>query len=118
MFKTIMIPVDVAMREDAAALLKAARELAAPWGATCHVVTVVPNVGMAIVGSYMDDGFEARGKAEATRALKQVCADAGIEAEQHVVTGTVYDQVITHAKSLGADLIVIGAHQPELKIST
>ena len=38
-----------------------------------------------------------------------------IDTRLHVVTGTVYDQIIKTANSLNADCIIVGAHSPSLK---
>ena len=114
MFKTVMIPVDVSDTTDTETLLAAARTLTAGWDATLHVVTVVPDFGMAIVGSYFDDKFESASHTEAEVKLTAAIADAGLDANHHVLHGKIYDRLIAHAKMLDADLILIGAHQPAL----
>ncbi|WP_138471041.1 universal stress protein [Poseidonocella sp. HB161398] len=115
MFKTVLASVDVSVPEETRALLKAAQEAAAGWGATLHVVTVVPDVGMAIVGAQLGQDFGERSRHAAQAELERALADAGVEAEPHVLTGTVYDRVIRLADELDVDLIMVGAHRPELK---
>lgn len=115
MFKKILIPVDVAVKDDTQKLLQAAKTLSADWSCERHVVTVTPNMGMAIVGSYFDENHLAEGRKAAAEQLEQAAADAGLEATQHVLSGTVYDRVIELATTLDADLIIIGAHQPDLR---
>lgn len=115
MFKKILIPVDVAQQDDTRKLLQAAKTLSADWECECHVVTVTPTVGMAIVGSYLDENHVSEGRSAAAVQLAAAVADAGLEATQHVLSGTVYDRVIDLAATLKADLILIGAHQPDLR---
>lgn len=115
MFSTILVPVDVSLPGETQKLLSHAKAFSQPWGSTLHVVSVIPNVGMPIVGSYMDKGFEQTAQSETEAALKRQIADVGIEAKSYVLNGTVYDRVIALANSLNVDLIMIGAHQPELK---
>ena len=115
MFKTVLIPVDVSVPEDALALMAAAQRLTEGWDCALHVVTVTPDVGMAIVGSYMPQDFESTRQAKVTEDLAALVAQAGIAAQSHVLSGTIYDRIIAHASELGADLIVIGAHRPELR---
>lgn len=115
MFKKVLIPVDVTVKEDAQKLLKAAKSLTAGWACEIHVATVVPTVSMPIVGSYFDKDFEAKSSAAAAQELASTVSDADIDAYEHVLAGTVYDAVIDKASKLGVDLILIGAHQPDLR---
>ena len=112
MFRKILVPVDVSIAKETQKLLRHAKTLAEQWGSEVHVVSVIPNVGMPIVGSYLTDDFEASAKAQAQEELDQHVADIGVHAKTHVLTGRIYDKVIGLANSLDADLILIGAHQP------
>lgn len=114
MFKKILVPVDVSVADDTQKLLRAAKSLTANWSCDRHVVTAIPNVGMPIVGSHFDQSFEAENVKRVEAELNSAISKSGIDAHQHVLSGTVYDCVISHAAKLGADLIIIGAHQPEL----
>ena len=115
MFSKVLIPVDVEVPDETQKLLAAAKTLTENWNSEIHVVTVVPNVGMAIVGSYLDKDFESNSRKTAAGELAEAVSAAGIEAEQHVLSGTIYDRVIALAAQLNVDLIVIGAHRPDLK---
>ncbi len=115
MFKTVLVPVDVSMPEETQKVLAAAKTLTKPWGCKIHVVTVVPDVGMAIVGSYFDKEFETATHAKALEELQAAVAQAGLEAELHVLSGTAYDRILALSDQLKADLIILSAHSPELK---
>lgn len=115
MFAKILVPVDVSIAEETQKLLLKAKALAAQWGSDVHVVCVIPDVGMPIVGSYMEDGFEATAKSETEAELTRQIEAAGVTATTHVLSGTVYDKVIALATALDTDLILIAAHQPDLK---
>jgi len=115
MFKSILIPVDVAVPEETQTLLAAATELTKNWDCTRHVVTVVPTVGMPIVSSYFDENFEVASQKAATQELTKAVRAAGIDARTHVLNGRIYDAVITQAKESETDLIIIGAQQPDIK---
>ncbi len=114
MFKNILVPVDLSVKGDAPNLLKATRALTAPWDCEIHVVTVIPDVGAPIVGSYFDKNFEAGSREEATKELAAAIADSGITAQHGVLIGKAYDCILTKADAVEADLIIIGAHQTEL----
>lgn len=116
MFKTVLIPVDVALPDEARKILTTARELTAPWDCELHVMTVVPDFGMPIVGSYFDEKQEEQGLVAAKAELEAAVADSGIVATRiYLHAGTVYDRVIRLARKINADLILISAHSPELK---
>jgi nucleotide-binding universal stress UspA family protein len=115
MFKKVLVPVDVSIPEDTQNLLQAAADLTQHWDCELHVVTVIPNVGMPIVGSYFDENFEASSHKAAVAELTTALEKANIAAMQHILTGRIYDGVILLAKKHDVDLIVLGAHQPELK---
>lgn len=115
MFKTVLIPVDVAVPKDTQSLLRAAQQLTKAWDSDLHVVTVIPNVGMPIVGSYFDETFEASNQKAAAEEMEKALKTAGLSARQHIFMGRIYDTVLTLSKTLKADLILLGAHQPELK---
>lgn len=114
MFKKVLIPIDVSAPDHSKSLLAAAKKLTSDWDCSLEVVTVIPDVGMAIVGSYFDTGFEKASTEAATTELSAMVSEAGVGAGQAVLSGRVYDAIIGHAEKVGADLILVGAHQPEL----
>ncbi|SHG68326.1 universal stress protein [Marivita hallyeonensis] len=115
MFSKILVPVDLSIAEETRKLLSRAKTLSDQWQSEVHVVSVIPNVGMPIVGSYMDEGFEKTARSETEAELARQIDAAGLTATGHVLIGTVYDKVIALAKVLDVDLILIAAHQPDLK---
>lgn len=115
MYKKALISVDVSIDDDTQNLLARAKEMVSVWDIELHVVTVVPTFGMAIVSSYFDEGFESNSRAEAAKRLDSAVAQAGLTATPHVLSGTVYDEVIGLARRLKPELILIGAHRPELR---
>lgn len=115
MFKTVLVSVDISLPDEARKILIAARDLTADWESALQVVTVVPDVGMPIVGSYMDKGFEEQSLGAADKELKAALTEVGLDAKAHVVSGKVYDRVLQMSATVDADLILISAHSPELK---
>ena len=115
MFKSLLVPVDLTTPEETQRLIRAAGELAGPWGSTLHIVNIVPDLGMPIVGAQFGEGFEKERLKAAHADLDAAVAKAGVAAQTHVLTGTIYDQAIALADKLDSDLILIGAHRPDLK---
>lgn len=81
-------------------------------------MTVLPSFGMSMVGQFFPKDYEKEMADKLLRRLREeikpyVPADMQV---QHIVgEGSVYETVLRMAKKIGADLIVIGAHRPELK---
>ncbi|WP_299044197.1 universal stress protein [uncultured Tateyamaria sp.] len=118
MFKTLLLAVDVNAPEGSARSAQAAIAMARAEAATLHLLNVVPDTGMAIVGASMAADSMQNALA-AARAELERWASTTIPAEVahqiHVAEGTVYDQIIRTANRLDIDAIVVGAHRPELK---
>ncbi len=115
MFSKILVPVDLSLTDETRKLLQKAKTLSDQWDSEVHVVTVIPNVGMPIVGSYMDASFEEKAKTETEAELSRQIAASGLSAQHYVLIGTVYDRVIALSNKLDVDLLLIAAHQPDLK---
>ena len=118
MFKTVLVPVDVSLPAEAAKVLGAAKRLVAPWDCTVHAVTIVPDMGMAIVGSYFSKGFEAGSLEQAGAELRTAVEAAGIKAELHVLAGTVYDRVLALANKVQEARIAAQDETGEVRLAS
>lgn len=120
MSKSILVAVDVSESDHDIGVLQTAHTLAKAQGADLIVMTVVPNYGMSIVGSFFDAGFHDKLLAKTKESLNDMLAkavneQAGQEIKLVVATGTAYEEILEFTKKIDCDLIVIGAHKPELK---
>lgn len=120
MTKTILCAVDITRPDEEKEVLTTAAKLAAADGGQLDVITVVPDFGMSVVGAYFQDHHVKSAKNDAGDILKKMTKDIlGDEADakvRHIVAmGTVYEEVLRAAKIGKSDLIVIGAHRPDLK---
>jgi len=118
MYKSILVPVDLGHVNASRRAMKTAGELAKLWQADLHVLAVLPDFGMPVVGSYFPEGFEQK----ALQEMKQKLADftnanlvEGVSAQAHAAHGTIYEEILRATETLKADLVVISAHRPELK---
>lgn len=118
MYKNILFPVDVSEPDSWQASLKVALEFARQFGSTLHVLAVVPDLGMSLVAQYFPANAESKIVEETTRALHQF-TERNIPQDvphRHIVAkGAVYQGIIGTADKIGADLILMEAHRPELK---
>lgn len=118
MYKDILLTVDLTEESSWKKALPVAVEYCQCAGATLHVLSVVPDLGMTKVAQFFPKGHEDQTLEEGRRELAKLCAEGvpdGVPVKPIVVYGTIYKQIIEVAESIGADLIVIAAHRPALK---
>ncbi|NVO55346.1 universal stress protein [Rhodobacteraceae bacterium B1Z28] len=120
MINSVLCAVDISNGELDAPVLKIAAKLADLDGAQLDVVTVLPDFGESWVSGFFESDFHNKALEEAHEKLTALCT-ANLDADRnekirHVVaTGTAYQEILKTAESAGSDLIVIGAHKPDLK---
>jgi universal stress protein G len=115
LFGTIVVAVDINDPENARAAIGRAAGIAGVQGRV-HLL----NVRYHLPSRYSEllaGDFDQQEKDEALATMRQWCADAGI-AENQVSfltrRGRVRDEVISEAERTGADLIIVGSHQPSM----
>ena len=115
MYSKILVAVDVNKPEASVDVAAKAKKMAEHTGAELHVITVLPDDGMPMVSVAL--GPEHRDiMIDATKkALGEFTNTHFPGTKMHMATGSIYDRILRTATSIDADLIVIGAHRPELK---
>jgi nucleotide-binding universal stress UspA family protein len=116
-FKSVLLPVDLNDGHSWKKALPLALEMARTHGARLHVMTVVPDFGLPMVAQQFPPGYEARLREQALEGLRALTAaevPAGVTVDHHVAEGSIYREILAKAKALGADLIVMASHRPEL----
>lgn len=118
MFKKLLLAVDVTSSQSAAKSAEAAVTLARSNDALLHLLNVVPDAGMAIVGASLAPGQMEKALEAARAELHQWAEEtipADVEWQIHIKEGTVYDQIIRTANEIDIDAIIVGAHSPEFR---
>ncbi len=116
MYKAILLPVDLDQKSSWERAAPVAVELAKQHDAKVHVLSVIPDYGMSVVGSYFPKDF-------AENALKATAKELDKFAVEHIptdtlgvaraVSGTIYKRILANADELDCDLIVLASHRPE-----
>lgn len=115
MYKNILLSIDLGDPHSCEKPLRTAVEYARSFGSTLRIMTVVPDYGMSLVGSFFPKGHEKKVLESAREQLHEfVSAQVPPEIRvQHVVGhGTVYEEVLRVAEEVDVDLIVLGASRP------
>jgi nucleotide-binding universal stress UspA family protein len=115
--RTILMPIDLSDEASWRKPLAEALTLLRDDGAL-HVVTVLPDFGLAQVSDFFGKGFEKKAlhdMGEALTAWVNANVPATVDVHPHVLHGKIYDEILRAADKLGADVIIMGSHRPELK---
>lgn len=117
---TILCAVDVSEGREDNPVLKEAAKLAALNNAQLDVVTVLPDYGTSWVGSFFEPHHHEHAVEEARQALDEMIGKALGESRNEkvrhlVLTGNTYEEILKAADEIGSELIVIGAHKPDIK---
>lgn len=118
MSETILLSVDLGEPSSWDKALPEAIALCRAKKAPLYVVTVVPEFGFPLVGSYFPDDFEQKALDEARRQLEifvQEQVPGDVTVFPVVRQGTVYREILEAAEEIKASLIVITAHRPDLR---
>ena len=118
MYKDILLTVDLGHASSWSKALPVAVEHAKTYGARLHVMTIVPDFGMSIVGSFFPEGYEQKMIDDVKQKLDAFCDDhiPSDIAVQHIVGhGVVYEEILRVASETKPDLIIMASHRPELK---
>lgn len=115
MYTTIVVGTDGSDTADRA--VDAAAGMARTWRSRLHVVTAYrsggPGMGQAAGAALVDGGAaEAVAREQAARTVGEEAVAAhgqGVAAEAHVVSGDPADAILDTARSVGADLVVVGS---------
>jgi len=118
MYKDILLAVDLGHQDDEEDAVQTVVEYARAFKSRVHIITVVPDFGMSLVGSFFPKGFEKGALAEADKQL-HAYAQENIPAEiqrRHIVGhGVIYKEILRYAEVVKADLIVMSAHRRGLE---
>ena len=118
MFKKILVPVDLGQKSSWEKALPVAVSLAQKDDAELLVMTVIPDFGSALVGSFFPADHSEKAQAEARVELDRL-VEREMPGEVRVSTlvgfGTIYKRILKAAGDGNADLIVLSSHRPEMQ---
>lgn len=115
MYRNILVTVDLGEAEAEKKAIMTAVELARFTGANLHVLTVVPDYGLSLVGGFFPKDHEKQAIEHANKALHDY-TKANVPADvkhRHIVGhGSIYREILHYAAVSKADLIVLMASKP------
>jgi len=113
MFRSIIVPMDVAQKEKSARMIASARQLLDTGGriTLVNVVEVMPLYEMPELATEM----RAKAAEGAKTLLTDLAAQEKLDAEIEVHQGNAAMVILDIAREKGADAIVIASHRPGLQ---
>ncbi len=118
MYKEILLAVDLNDIDSQRKAIETTIGLARAFGGRVHVQTILPDFGMTIVATYFPKDFESKALESAKQALHDFVKQSfpeDLTVQQIVGRGTIYQEILSCAKQIGADLIVMASHRPGLQ---
>lgn len=117
-FKEILLAIDLEDKNSWEKALPFSVSYAQAFDAKLHILTVLPDFGMSLVGQYFPADYEEKMRKKSNKALHEfvnIHVPENVTVQNIVATGSVYETIVNMAEEIKADLIVLGAHRPELK---
>ncbi|SHM33730.1 universal stress protein [Vreelandella subglaciescola] len=113
MYRKILLPVDINEEASWKKALPTAITLCQTFDASLHVVTVLPDVKMPLVGAYFPKNFSQEAHAAVAEAQRDFISDNipdEIQTQSVIVDGSPWEAIINVGKQLDIDLIVMASH--------
>jgi nucleotide-binding universal stress UspA family protein len=115
MYKSILIPVDLAEPERAKPALSAALMMMGQTEGTIRFVNVLP-LTPVMLAEYVPPDFEVQQRKAAEDALAIVVQETGLPSgrvSSTVRQGGIYQEILDEANNMQPDLIVMSSHRPQ-----
>jgi nucleotide-binding universal stress UspA family protein len=119
MFKSILVPIDLADTDLAKGAIATAATLSQTWSGTVRLLNVLPMTPV-MLAEYVPADFDAQQRDTSEEALSIVARESGIEPSRIstvVRQGGIYHEILEEAAAIKADLIVMTSHRPAMRSS-
>jgi universal stress protein G len=117
MFKSILVPIDLADTDLAKPAIATAATLSETWSGAVRLLNVLPMTPV-MLAEYVPPDFDVQQRKTAEETLADLAGQTGLEpgrVSSVVRQGGIYHEVIEEAKAMPADLIVMGSHRPDMR---
>lgn len=116
MYKTLLVPIDIAEVDTARPTLERAVALAQASNGTVRLIHVRSLMPVAYM-EFVPATFDIDQQRNAETRLAEIAASVPLPAERASATvrmGAIYNEILEEAETTGADLIVVGSHRPTM----
>src|SRR6201995_4917465 len=117
MFKSILVPIDLADTDLAKPAIATAPTLSQNWSGSVRLLNVLAMTPV-MLAEYVPADFDEQQRQTSEEALAIVARESGIEAS-HIPSvvrqGGIYHEILEEAAAVKADLIVMTSHRPAMR---
>jgi nucleotide-binding universal stress UspA family protein len=117
MFRSILVPIDLADTDLAKPAIATAATLANTWQGSVRLLNVLPMTPV-MLAEYVPADFDTQQRQTSEEALAIVARESGIESSRIssvVRQGGIYHEILEEAAAVHADLIVMTSHRPAMR---
>jgi nucleotide-binding universal stress UspA family protein len=117
MFKSILVPIDLADTDLAKPAIATAATLSSTYSGTVRLLNVLPMTPV-MLAEYVPPDFDVQQRQTSEEALAIVARESGIEPSRISTTvrqGGIYHEILEEAAALHAELIVMTSHRPAMR---
>ena len=116
MFNNILVAVDLEHDTHIDNLLRVASGIANTNGAQVQLLNVI-GAAPAVVSQFLPENYEKMASEKIEKDLAALAAKVDLAegaATSSVRFGGVYQEILAHANKIGADLIIVASHKPDV----
>ena len=113
MYKTILVPIDIAHLDKGKAMIDVATAHASK-GAKIIILNVVEEIP-TWAAAEIPDGIIDKSRQTSVDEMNAIAKESGIEMEVEVRMGHSYKTILDVAKEKSADMIIVASHRPGLQ---
>ncbi len=116
MFKNILVAVDLEHDTHIDNLLRVASDIANAQGAKVHLLNVI-GAAPAVVSQFLPESYEKMASEKIEKDLTALAAKVDLAEGAAAISvrfGGVYQEILAHANKIGADLIIVASHKPNV----
>ena len=113
MYKTILVPIDMAQVEKAPSMIVIAKSQIMEGGQII-LLNVIEPIPDWVTASLPED-ILSRSRQTAFEELHSIAKTAGIEATIEIKIGQPYKTILQAARETNAELIIVASHKPEIQ---
>ena len=117
MFKSILVPIDLADTDLAKPAIATAATLSQTWNGSVRLLNVMAMTPV-MLAEYVPPDFDAQQRQSSSEALAIVARESGIDAKRistSIRQGGIYHEILEEAAGVKADLIVMTSHRPSMQ---
>ena len=116
MFKNLLVAVDLEDDTHIDDLLRVASDIANAQGAKAHLLHVI-GAAPAVVSQFLPESYEKMAAEKIEKELAALAPKIDLAEGATAVSvrfGDVYQEILAHAANIGADLIIVASHKPNV----